>query len=228
MLNQPVPNPLAKNPNVHTHKVFATVGLILIGTIIAVAGIWWYLQNQGVYETTNDNSTNKISTSSANSTKKSETVSFQIFSNPEAGYSLQYPKQWLIRSYLDGDLCNVDHTFISPEDFALGVCSSGVGGVISITRTSSGANLDSVFPNYQDHNFKNREDKDLSLDGKNAKRISGTSQLISEIDDFREHFFIIYLVELGDRTLIIQYNQAPDFGDYSKEFEQIVESIKFN
>src|SRR3990172_5696775 len=45
MLDQPVPNPLAKNPNIYTHKVFATIGLILVGVIVVVAGIWYFVGN---------------------------------------------------------------------------------------------------------------------------------------------------------------------------------------
>ncbi len=68
LLDKPVPNPLAKNPNVYTHKVFASVGLILIGAIVATAGIWWYVENQSGSKIPEDEiTTTKVSTSSANS-----------------------------------------------------------------------------------------------------------------------------------------------------------------
>lgn len=59
MLDRNVPNPLAKNPNIYTHKVFATVGLILIGVIVAVAGIWYFANQSGA----KNDSVNKVSTS---------------------------------------------------------------------------------------------------------------------------------------------------------------------
>lgn len=72
MLDQNVPNPLAKNPNVYTHKVFAAVGLVLIGTIIAVAGIWYYLENQsGTNSTADETTTTKVSTDSAKKSTES-------------------------------------------------------------------------------------------------------------------------------------------------------------
>lgn len=94
MLDQPVPNPLAKNPNVHTHKVFATVGLILIGTIIAIAGIWWYFNSQS--GTVTEETTTKISTSSAQkstvSAKPAETTSSSEYKNKSVTF--KYPKGW--------------------------------------------------------------------------------------------------------------------------------------
>lgn len=84
MLDQPVPNPLAKNPNVHTHKVFAAVGLILIGTIIASAGIWWFVNNQsGTTTSETEDTSTKVSTTSAKKTTKSaekdETTNWKTF-----------------------------------------------------------------------------------------------------------------------------------------------------
>lgn len=65
ILDKNVPNPLAKNSKVHTHKVFASVGLILIGVILAVAGVWWYVGNQSLTKSVGDEvTTNKISTKS--------------------------------------------------------------------------------------------------------------------------------------------------------------------
>jgi len=87
-----VPNPLAKNPNVHTHKVFATVGLILIGTIVAVAGAWWYVENQTGGKTTEEESTTKISTSSAKT--KVDTSDWKVFTSTKWGFTVKYPKDW--------------------------------------------------------------------------------------------------------------------------------------
>ncbi len=76
MLDKPVPNPLAKNPNIYTHKVFAAVGLILIGTIIAVAGIWYFVNGQ---EATKNGLTNKTTTSpTASSSAKTSSQTEQV------------------------------------------------------------------------------------------------------------------------------------------------------
>lgn len=90
MLDQPVPNPAAQNPNIHTHKVFASVGLILIGTILAIAGIWWYVQSQGGFDS-EDTDTTKVSTDSA---KKDETADWKTYANTTAGYKISYPPTW--------------------------------------------------------------------------------------------------------------------------------------
>ncbi len=91
MLDQPIPNPVAKNPNLYTHKVFAAVGLILIGTIIAVAGIWYFSSSNSSSE--NDPTTTKVSTSSARkateTAKDDETEAWLTYSNLK--YSLKYP-----------------------------------------------------------------------------------------------------------------------------------------
>lgn len=103
MLDQPVPNPLAKNPNVHTHKVFAAVGLILIGVIITVAGIWYYVEGQsGTADTaSNETITTKVSTSSAKADTKTEekadeTADWKTYTNSTYGYSIKYPSDYTI------------------------------------------------------------------------------------------------------------------------------------
>lgn len=94
MLDQPVPNPLSKNPNVHTHKVFAAVGLILIGTIIAVAGIWYYVEGQSG-TATDETTTTKVSTSSAKAdTKTDETADWKVYNSEVLGITIKYPKDW--------------------------------------------------------------------------------------------------------------------------------------
>lgn len=100
LLNQNVPNPLAKNPNVHTHKVFAAVGLILIFTIAIAAGIWYYVAgrysiNDSVinYSNTKTDTTNKTSTSSA---KKDESASWKNYSNSDIGFSIRFPQNFKV------------------------------------------------------------------------------------------------------------------------------------
>lgn len=103
MLDQPVPNPLAKNPNVYTHKVFAAVGLILIGTIIAVAGIWYYvngrfIENQYVGVNDKVNPLDKVEyqprkIATVTSTKK-ETGTWKEYKGEY--YSFKYPGDFTI------------------------------------------------------------------------------------------------------------------------------------
>lgn len=105
MLDKNVPNPLAKNPNIYTHKVFASIGIILIVTILAAAGVWYYVENQsGTKDTTEQVTETKVATSSAKtetkteekrnettSSKKDETAAWKTYSSKEMGYSIKYP-----------------------------------------------------------------------------------------------------------------------------------------
>ncbi len=100
VLDKNVPNPLAKNPNVHTHKVFATVGLILIGLIISLAfvvvGIWGYF-NPNI--TPEPESTVKVSTSSAKkSTDSAEKTDLTTYKSETFKYSIDYPKTYTIKT----------------------------------------------------------------------------------------------------------------------------------
>ena len=89
MLDQNVPNPLAKNPNFYTHKVFAAVGLILIVSIVILAGIWYFVQSaEDKAGTVDDNTVIKTATSS---TTKDETTSWKKYSNETYGFELKYP-----------------------------------------------------------------------------------------------------------------------------------------
>ncbi len=74
VLDKNVPNPLAKNPNIHTHKVFASVGLILIGIIVLLSGLAFIYRDQvaDLFEQkTNTVESTKVSTSSAKTSTKS-------------------------------------------------------------------------------------------------------------------------------------------------------------
>ncbi len=140
MLEQPVPNPLAKNPNIHTHKVFAAVGLILIGVILAVAGIWWYVNNQSETTTleTADTST-KVSTSSAKKTAESvektvedEIAEWKTFTNSSFKYSLKYPEgiNPFSNSPMGGDTADVSGDVIFTNDPKVTTETRGVEGTI--------------------------------------------------------------------------------------------------
>lgn len=103
MLDQPVPNPLAKNPNVHTHKVFASVGLILIGVIV-ILGILAFIYRDQVADmfdtkTAEENTTTtKVSTTSAkpatSSATNDETKGWKIYTSTTFKYTIKYPPDW--------------------------------------------------------------------------------------------------------------------------------------
>lgn len=102
MLDQPVPNPLAKNPSVYTHKVFAAVGLILLGTVIVVSGIWYYLDSQKA-------KTQETTTQTTNDV----TQDWETYKTPYNGkeLSFKYPKDWQRNIELvDGQFNNANYT----------------------------------------------------------------------------------------------------------------------
>jgi hypothetical protein len=102
MLDQPVPNPLAKNPNIHTHKVFASVGLILIGAILALAigAIVFKVDVAELFGTqkAEDSTTIKVATNSAKkatgSATKDETADWKTYTNNTYRFSFKYPDSW--------------------------------------------------------------------------------------------------------------------------------------
>lgn len=108
VLDKPVPNPLAKNPNVHTHKVFATVGLVLIGVIVFLSGLAFIYRDQvaNLFEqkSESDNTVNtpKVSTSSAkkatDSAKKDETEDWKTYKSTVLGMEFKFPKEWSVSS----------------------------------------------------------------------------------------------------------------------------------
>src|SRR3990172_3163929 len=135
MLDQPVPNPLAKNPNVHTHKVFAAVGLILIGVIIAIAGIWYYVEGRyskdGYSADDNTYKTSTSSTKPATSSAKSSNT----YTNPEKTFTLVLPMGWVMDG-TEGPTADSNHkTYkFSGKEGALniGYGTVGYGGGCSV------------------------------------------------------------------------------------------------
>ncbi len=114
MLDQNVPNPLAKNPNFHTHKVFAAIGIILI-VVIIIFGIFAYVFRgqigdfvMGVPQSSNIENPIKTSTSSAktatSSSEKNETADWETYTSKT--FSVKYPIGWT-KSNDASDLENV-------------------------------------------------------------------------------------------------------------------------
>ena len=108
MLDQNVPNPLAKNPNFHTHKVFAAIGIILIVMIIIGGGIWYFVQSAEDKAGTIEETITKVATTSAKTTTKSvtkdETANWKTYTSTKFKYSIKYPEDWsqsVTTGYLD-------------------------------------------------------------------------------------------------------------------------------
>ncbi len=90
ILEKPVPNPLAKNPNFYTHKVFATVGLILIGVIVLLLGAAIIFRVNLNDLLGNINFTeNKVASSSAKSDK---TENWKTYT--DENITFKYPLNW--------------------------------------------------------------------------------------------------------------------------------------
>ncbi len=90
-LDKNVPNPLAKNPNVHTHKVFASVGLVLIGVIIILSILGYFYRDQ-VADFFNEN------TGTANTEKATKSSISSEFSDKTIGVAFKIPIEWELYS----------------------------------------------------------------------------------------------------------------------------------
>ncbi len=105
MLEQPVPNPVAKNPNINTTKVFAAIGIIAIVMVIFCAGVWYYVAGRFNTVSSEDNTTKvstssaKTSTESAKKTEKDETADWETYTNAKGKFSIKYPTDWSVWSY---------------------------------------------------------------------------------------------------------------------------------
>lgn len=221
MLDQSVPNPMAKNPNFFTHKVFAAIGLILISTITIVAGVWWYV-NRSAGSTATDNSTTvKVTTTSAkpatSSATKDETADWKTYTNSSVGYTIKLPVSWVNRN-CDGNL-----DFFAPNNEQLGVCNSGFGGIINIEKEIN--EYSAVIDNFKAAtNLKNSTVTSVTVGGKSATKITGTSTL----EGFENYNSITYVLNLGGKAFALTYFASPAWTDQTKTFEQMVSSIKFN
>lgn len=230
MLDQPVPNPLAKNPNVHTHKVFASVGLILIGVIVILGVLGFIYRDMvaDIYEDLTGSATTtestKVSTSSAS---KSETEDWKSYTNSTVGYTIKYPSNWLYADSMTGKNCINNHVFFAPTQETLGICSSGFGGLIQIIQ-STGSTVEQALQEHKTNNpLADYQQSETTVGGHNAIKYSGISQLEDEIVSYKDYKYIAYLVEDGSNVIYINYSQAPTWTDSSAEFEKMVSTFKF-
>lgn len=230
VLDKSVPNPLAKNPNVHTHKVFASVGLILIG-VIAILGALAFIYRDQVAnlfdtKTAEENTTaTKVSTSSAkqatDSAKKVDTQDWITYTNTELGFSHLYPDNWMTRE------CDGMIFFYAPTNDNLGLCNSGFGGMVVVSY-SEDSYTDSInMEGYTDVSYLEGGTRvETSVGGKVAIKISGKyKESLEGVEQGATR--IIYIVNLNNKSLSLSYYSTVAWGDHTKEFEQIVSSLKF-
>ncbi|MEX0616654.1 MAG: hypothetical protein WD231_02440 [Candidatus Woykebacteria bacterium] len=138
MLNQNVPNPLAKNPNLYTHKVFAAIGIILIVIIIICGGIWYFAQSA------EDKSPTVIKTSN-----------WKSYSSEREGisYTVKYPLNFKIYPNLKTDQ-NPSVDYISNQSSLMENSKPGDISISISVETS-----DTVNDSYSDSKLGNVEAK---------------------------------------------------------------------
>ncbi len=150
-----------------------------------------------------------------------ESSGWKNYSNAKIGYSLKYPPGWLTRECTDGP------DFFAPKKELLGVCNSGFGGLVGISKIT-GTTLNEMVANYAASDYDNFKKETSVVGGKVATKISGTSKVMNEMVDERGTKRIVYLVDLGAEGIIsINYSQSKSWSDYSKEFEQMISTFKF-
>ncbi len=149
MLGQPVPNPLAKNPNFNTTKVFAAVGIILIVIIIISGGIWYLVQSaEDRAGTVDDNTVIKTATTSAKqksstnnqtcTTTTAETANWKCYQSSIGHFELKYPP--------DLPLDDSNSGFVSYLMIGNGVPDPTFIVTVKTTSDSSSKPLNSVVP----------------------------------------------------------------------------------
>lgn len=133
ILDKNVPNPLTKNPNVHTHKVFASIGLILFGTLVILGILAIVYRGQlGDFlkqvpegpNIENPIKPGKIATDSSKteSSKKDGTEGWKTHKGSK--YSIKYPSDWQVLeniNHISTDSPNYDHFYLVMQEMEPGV-----------------------------------------------------------------------------------------------------------
>jgi hypothetical protein len=223
------PGPAPYKPN---WKLILIIIIVLSLLAAALVGAFYYIYPQ-------DKSDYSLPTKQATSSAKKatdsagvQTQNWKTFMNEKAGYSIKYPEDWLLDSYKDGPSCNQVSadglaTFFAPMKDLLGICNSEFGGLVSVVKTESGTSLAEQVQQQKD-SFKLKDvgQRETTIAGKKAVKLSGTSQLNEELANFLDYKIIKYFVEVGDYLLIVGYTQSPQWQDYSKEFELMVSTLE--
>jgi len=207
------------------------IGVAVVLILLAAGVFWWMFKDekgsQGPMTVNTSTDSAKTATESATpppkiveEEKKDETAGFKPYSNTNNGYSVKYPPTWQMRS------CEDNPVFFAPEKDLLGICNSGFGGLVGVSKSPT-PGFKEVEDSYTASDYDNFKKETVSLGGKAAVRISGTSKIMNEIVDERGTKRIVYLVELGASFLSFSYSQDKAWSDYSKEFEQMVSTFDF-
>jgi hypothetical protein len=108
-----------KNSKFNLHKVFASVGLVMIGIILALAVIAYIYRGPfgdflaGVLSGSGDSDVTKVATPSAKTaTNSAETKDWKTyeFTYSDKKYSFQYPKDWSVKvNVVDKEANNIDY-----------------------------------------------------------------------------------------------------------------------
>lgn len=205
------------------HKVLAAIGLILVVTIIIGSGIWFFGGGNELFNT-GINTDNTIATSSA----ALNTNNWITYTNKAIAFTIKYPSDWIYNDYSINKTCSQDQVFFSPSKALLGICASGFGGLVSISRTQPADNLTREIALYKPTDYTNFKQADTTVGGKKAVKITGISQISNQAADMKDSPVIIYIVDLSDRALTINYTQNKNSSGYSAIFEKMVGTLKFN
>lgn len=228
VLDKNVPNPLAKNPNIHTHKVFASVGLILIGVIV-ILGLLAFMyrdQVQDIYDYLVGSSTTtestKVSTSSATNKSGATVYKTNI-------YSFNYLDSWKIETDSASGGVNLSSPDAKWETYPESIEISGGTLIRFLPKTSFDATktleqyVKDVSPEVASGEGKITK---ITVDGEEAVRLdtkmgaTGTAR-----GDYVATS--VYILKVSDLYEIARLYPEGKMSEYEAEFKDVLTSLKF-
>lgn len=211
VLGKNVPNPLAKSPNFYTHKVFASVGLILIGVIVVLFGaaIIFKVNLSDLFSNSTSTDT-KVATSSA---KTDPTANWKKFTHATFSVEFRIPQDWSTLDICPSCKGSPDTLMIAPKtrvDYVKTLVKGGFEGgsflVITLNKLDKKEELDG---------FEIVNKESIRINDKLATKYTLKDPTLEtwisvEIED-NTKFFYLDLLDLN----------------YQKEFDNIVSTFKF-
>lgn len=220
-------NTVSINPKTQTkkkldfHKVFAAIGIILIALIIIVGGVWYFVQSAMDKVIPDEFVTNKVSTSSARTKTATSSADWRTYTDSKNAFSIKYPDTWLTIN-CEGDF------FISPTKEKLGVCASEFGGMVGVSY------LDTDYTEYVSQEgftdvsyLEGGTRTETTVAGMKAIKISGTYGVVEGSPYKSGAKRIFYIINDNGKVIFLNYYSESNWGDYSKEFELMVTTLKF-
>ena len=214
----------------NSKKILIPVGIVIILGIFIAVGFWYFSNNpQSTNSISRVNRITQVASPSATiSAPKDPTADWKTYTNNEVKFTIKYPATWKFNDVSVNAACSSDQVFFAPDGATLGRCSSGFGGIIGIFRTEVGTDITKQAAQYTNTDYKNLVKANTTVAGKNAIKITATSQISNEALNQKDYTINVYLVDLGgNRCLILNYAQSPDWVDSSANFETMVTSLKF-